>query len=111
LQKQLTLNVDTLMRISAMLGIYQGLRFLYTDESEAIKWLRTPHKAIIFGGRPPLDLVMCGTQDGLLTVRRFLDSACEGRYMPPSKLDADFPGYDDADIVVRMSRDFQGPLA
>lgn len=105
LQKQITLNVDVLIRISALLGIYQALRILYTDEPHAVEWLRTPHNAIVFGGRPPLDLVTCGTQDGLLTVRRFLDCACEGRYMPPGKLDIGFLGYDDADIVARLSRE------
>lgn len=104
-QKQLTLNVDVLIRISAVLGIYQGLRVLHANKPDAVEWLRTPHKAIVFGGLPPLDLVTCGTQDGLLTVRRFLDSACEGRYMPPGKLDVGFPGYDDADIIVRLARD------
>lgn len=88
-QKQLTLSIDVLTRISAALGIYQGLRVLHADESHAVEWLRTPHKAIVFGGLPPLDLVTCGTQDGLLTVRRFLDSACEGRYMPLGRLDVE----------------------
>lgn len=101
LQKQLTLSVDTLMRISTVLGIYQSLRLLHTEESNAVAWLRTPHGAIVFGGYPPLDLITCGTLDGLLVVRRFLDHACEGLYMPPNELDANFLGYDDADIVVR----------
>lgn len=103
LQKQLTLSVDVLMRISAVLGIYQALQILYADESHAIAWLRTPHGAIVFGGHPPLDLMTCGTQDGLLVVRRFLGNACEGHHMLPDKLDTDFLGYDDADIVVRTS--------
>lgn len=102
-EKQLTLNVDVLMRISAVLGIYRALRILYADELQAIEWLRTPHKAVVFGGLPPLDLVTAGTQDGLLTVLRFLDSACGGRHMPPDKLDVNFPGYDDADIIIRRS--------
>lgn len=105
LQKQLTLNVDVLMRISAVLGIYKALQMLYTYESRAIEWLRTPHGAVVFGGHPPLDLVTCGTQDGLLTVRRFLDSACQGRYMPPGKLDLGFMDYDSTDIVIRTSRE------
>lgn len=104
-QKQITLNVDVLIRISAVLGIYRGLRVICADEPQAVEWLRTPHKAIVFGGRPPLDLVTCGTQDGLLTVRRFLDSAYEGRYMPPGKLDVGFSGYDDADIIMSLSRE------
>ncbi len=53
------------------------------------------------GGFPPLDLVTSGTQDGLLTVRRFLDNAFEGRYMPTNELDVGFSGYDEADLVIR----------
>lgn len=104
-QKQIMLSVDVLIRLSAVLGIYQGLRALFVDEPHAVEWLRTPHKAIVFGGHPPLDLVTCGTQDGLLTVRRFLDNACEGRYMPPNELDVGFSGYDEADIVIRPSEE------
>ena len=104
-QKQITLNVDVLIRISAVLGIYQGLRVLHADEPHAVEWLRTPHKAVVFGGLPPLDLVTGGTQDALLTVRRFLDNACEGRYMPPNELDVGFSGYDDADIVIKPSEE------
>lgn len=100
-QKELTLSVDVLMRMSALLGIYRALRVLYADEPEATEWLRTPHNAIVFGGLPPLDLITSGTQDGLLTVLRFLDGACSGRYMLPDKPDVDFLAYYEADILVR----------
>ena len=40
-----------------------------------------PHQAPVFGGYPPLDIVTNGTQDGLMTVRRFLDGARGGVYM------------------------------
>jgi hypothetical protein len=40
-----------------------------------------------FGGRPPLDLVTSGSQDGLLSVRRFLDGARGGLYMQPNTID------------------------
>jgi hypothetical protein len=46
-----------------------------------VEWLRTPHNAVMFGGLPPLDLVISGSQDGLLSVRRFLDGARRGLYM------------------------------
>jgi hypothetical protein len=61
----ITLDVDTLTRLSAVLGIYQA-----------------------------------GTQDGLLSVRRFLDGARGGVYMPPNAVDAAFTPYTDSDIVL-----------
>lgn len=95
----ITLSVDTLLRISAVLGIHKALRILFPTERESIDWLRGPHTALVFGGRPPIDLVTNGTQDGLLTVRRFLDAACGGLYMPPNAADIDFQPLTDADIV------------
>jgi len=99
-QKQLTLSVDVLTRISAVLGIHQALQILHTDEAHAIEWLRTPCGAIVFGGHQPLELLTSGTQDSLLTVRRFLDSSCEGCSIFPTEFDAGFSGYDDGDIIV-----------
>lgn len=95
---EVTLGVDVLTRISAVLGIHQALGILFTDEAQAVAWLRGPHHAPVFGGAPPLALVTSGTQDGLLTVRRFLDAARGGLYMPPNAADLDAP-YGDADIV------------
>ncbi len=97
--RDITLDVDVLTRISAILGIHQALGVLFDTEQNGIAWLRGPHQAIVFGGRPPLDLVASGTQDGLLTVRRFLDAARGGQYMAPNEIDAGFRPYTDADIV------------
>jgi Protein of unknown function (DUF2384) len=55
----------------------------------------------MFGGRPPLDLVTSGSQDGLLVVRRFLDGARGGLYMQPNIIDEAFAPYDAAEIVFR----------
>lgn len=93
------LDVDVLTRISAVLGIHQALGILFADEHEGIEWLRQPHDAPVFGGHPPIDLVTNGTQDGLMIVRRFLDAARGGTYMPPNSLDTDFIPYDDSEIV------------
>ena len=54
-----------------VLGIHQGLGILFPTEQLGVEWLRTPHNGIVFGGRPPLNLVTSGSQDGLLLVRRF----------------------------------------
>lgn len=96
-----TLDLDVLMRISAMLGIHQALGILFAEERLGIDWLRTPHSATIFGGQPPLALLTSGTQDGLLTVRRFLDGARGGLYMQPNAIDEAFTPYDESEIVFR----------
>jgi hypothetical protein len=96
-----TLDVDVLTRISAVLGIHQALRVLFSTEPLGVEWLRDPNKATVFGGRPPLDLVTSGTQDGLLTVRRFLDGARGGLYMQPNAIDEAFMPYEDEEVVFR----------
>lgn len=96
-----TLDVDVLTRISAVFGIHQGLGILFPSERLGVEWLRTPHAAVVFGGRPPIDLVTSGSQDGLLTVRRFLDGARGGLYMQPNAIDEAFTPYDDTEIVFR----------
>jgi hypothetical protein len=98
---EITLGVDVLVRISLVLGIHQALGVLQGTEQEAVVWLRTPHAATVFGGQTPLDLMTSGMQDGLVTVRRFLDAARGGLYMDPIEaLDKDFRLYTDGDLVV-----------
>lgn len=97
--REITLDVDLLARLSAVLGVHQALGVLHGSEREGIAWLRTPHGAPLFGGRPPMALLACGAQDGLISVRRFLDAARGGLYMPPGAIDRDFQPYTDADIV------------
>lgn len=96
---ELSLSVDTLARISAVLGIHKALRILFETDAEALAWLRGPHAALPFGGQAPMALVASGTQDGLMLVRRFLDAARGGLYMPPNAADA-APGWTDADILI-----------
>lgn len=95
---EFTLDADVLTRISAVLGIYQALRILFATEKEGLSWLRGPHQATVFGGHPPIELMIDGTQDSLLTVRRFLDAARGGLYMEPNDVDRNFIPYDDTDI-------------
>lgn len=96
---EITLDVDVLTRISAVLGIHQALGILFADERGGLDWLRGPHEALVFGGRPPLALITSGSQDGLLTVRRFLDAARGGLYMAPNAIDAAFEQYRDTDVA------------
>jgi hypothetical protein len=97
--RDVTLDVDVLTRISAVLGIHQALGVLNAEEADAVAWLRRPHLAPVFGGQPPLALVVSGAQDGLLQVRRFLDAARGGLYMPPNAADGDARPYSDAEMV------------
>lgn len=99
--RDFTLDVDTLTRISAVLGIHQALGILYATEQESVTWLRDPHAGAVFGGNPPMTLVTSGSQDNLLTVRRFLDAARGGLYMEPNAVDAAFVPYEETDIVFR----------
>ena len=69
-----SLPLDTLLRISAVLGVYKALRLIFVREGEDLAWLKAPNAGPVFGGRPPLDLVTSGTQDGILLVRRSLDA-------------------------------------
>jgi len=96
-----TLDVDALMRLSALLGIHQALGVLFETGEEALAWLKGPHKAPVFGGQPPLALVTNGSLDGLMLVRRFLDAARGGLYMPPNDIDRRFAPTTDQDIEWR----------
>ena len=68
------LTYDTLTRLSLLLGIYKSLQVLYPEPPFADAWVRMPNSNPMFGGRPPLTLMTDGGIDGLLKVRRLLDS-------------------------------------
>jgi len=90
---ELSLGVDVLLRISAVLGIQKALDILFHAPDQAMIWLKGPHLGLPFGGQAPVELVVSGTQDGLLAVRRYLDawrggSAAQGlagRYEPVTR--------------------------
>lgn len=93
------LSVDTLTRVSAVLGIHAALQALFTEGQDRAAWLRGPHDAAAFNGQAPLDLATGGTMDGLLSVRRFLDAACTGSCMEPNEVDRGFTPYTASDLV------------
>lgn len=70
----LTLPLDTLLRISAILGIYKALTILFEDESQALVWLNGPHRGTLFAGASPMAYMLEGGHDGLMSVRRYLDA-------------------------------------
>lgn len=68
-----TLPYDTLIRISLVLGIYKALHILFPDDQLADSWIKLPNTNPLFGGRPPLGLIVDNGMDALYQVRRLLD--------------------------------------
>lgn len=97
---EIALEADTLMRISAVLGVHAALGTLCRDEKEEIAWLRGVNRAAVFDGQAPLQLMLGGSLDGLLIIRRFLDAAVCGGSMEPNQADQDFQSYKDTDIIM-----------
>lgn len=94
----LELPADTLLRISAVLGIYKALQILFDMEAEGVAWLNDPHDAPAFGGNPPVALMTSGTLDGLMLVRRYLAGMRGGVFAAPNAADRDFTPLTDEDI-------------
>lgn len=75
----LSLPFDTLMRISGILGIYKALGILFHERTQAETWMRGAHRGTVFAGATPMSFVIDGGQDGIMTVRRYLDGWRGGR--------------------------------
>jgi hypothetical protein len=68
------LSYDTLTRLSLLLGIYKSLEVLYPEPAFADAWVQMPNSNPLFGGRPPIALMIDAGIDGLYRVRRLLDA-------------------------------------
>lgn len=96
----ISLPLDTLLRISAILGIHKGLRILFGDSQRGVQWLKAENAAPLFGGQRPADLILSGTQIGMLEVRRFLDSWRGGLSSAPIDHEIEDQGWSDEDIDI-----------
>jgi uncharacterized protein (DUF2384 family) len=67
------LSQDTLTRISALVGIFKGLRLLFS-EPLSDEWIRLPNKGPLYAGRRPLDAMIEGGIPKMLEVRRHIDA-------------------------------------
>lgn len=88
---------DTLVRISAVLGIHKALAILFEDPAQALVWLSGPHGGTAFAGASPLTLMIDGGQDGMMTVRRYLDAWRGGQMGLGAR---DVPPVTEADLVI-----------
>ena len=68
------LSLDTLERISYLLGIFKGLHILLTDEDAADSWIKRPNSAPLFGGKPALERMLSGRVSDLYVTRQYLDA-------------------------------------
>ena len=96
----LGLSIDVLMRILAVLGIHQVLGMLHAEEQDGVIWLRGVNRTAPFDGRTPLGLILDGSLEGLLTVRRFLDALAGGQGVEPNEVDRGFRPYTDGGVVM-----------
>lgn len=69
-----TLSLDTLTRVSLVLGIFKALRILYPERKLADRWIKLPNSNPLFGGNPPVALMARGEMDNLYKIRRLLDA-------------------------------------
>jgi hypothetical protein len=75
------------MRISAVLGLFRDLRQFIATVDEEHRWLRGANNAAPFIGRAPIEVLLSGTLDDLLDVRRY---ALGKGYHAPNEADHDF---------------------
>ncbi|HXT01484.1 MAG TPA: MbcA/ParS/Xre antitoxin family protein [Elusimicrobiota bacterium] len=72
--QDVNLSMDTLERISYMLGIFKALHILLPDEDAADAWINKPNTAPLFAGKSALDRMLSGHVSDLYEVRRYLDA-------------------------------------
>ena len=68
-----TLSQDELTRASALIGLFKGLRLLFS-EPLADQWVRLPNRDVLFRGAPPLQTMINGGIPALLDARRYIDA-------------------------------------
>lgn len=71
------LEVDRLMRVSYLIGIFKALRILHSERL-ADEWVGLPNQNPIFAGQTPLAYMIRGGLPAMLTVRRLLDARRAG---------------------------------
>jgi Protein of unknown function (DUF2384) len=73
-----TLDQDTLIRISLVIGIYKALN-IYFGPRWADRWVVLANRGPMFAGHAPIDYMIRHGQPGMLEVRRMLDAWRGGR--------------------------------
>ena len=71
--RALRLSQDMLTRISVLVGLFKGLRLLFS-EPLADDWIRLPNRGPLFGGRSPLAVAIERGIPGMLEIRNHVDA-------------------------------------
>jgi hypothetical protein len=71
------LNQDQLTRVSALVGVFKGLRLLFAD-SMADRWPRLANKGPLFERRSPIEAMIDGGIPAMIDVRRYVDAVRGG---------------------------------
>ena len=69
-----SLSMDTLERISYILGIFRALEILLPKHEAANAWVRKPNAAAPFGGQSALERMLSGRVADLYVVHQYLDA-------------------------------------
>jgi hypothetical protein len=68
------LDSSVLVRISYIMGIYQALHTIYSDDAVGDGWLRRPNDNPLFEGHQPISRLTSGEVSDLQLIRQHLDS-------------------------------------
>lgn len=67
------LSQDVLMRISLLIGIFKGLRLVFS-EPLCDEWIRLPNRGAVFGGQTPIEMMIRGGIPAMVRVRQHVDA-------------------------------------
>lgn len=63
---------DLATRLSLLMGIHKGLRYLFTDPERGYAWVKKPNP--ILGGQSPVEIMSGGDIFSLARIRTWLDA-------------------------------------
>lgn len=67
------LTDDQMLRISAILGLYEGLE-IYFNPPLGRQWIKLPNRGREFNGQRPVDSMICGGLSEMVRVRDHIDA-------------------------------------
>ncbi|MEP3045884.1 MAG: MbcA/ParS/Xre antitoxin family protein [Roseibium sp.] len=63
---------DLATRLSLLMGIHKGLRYLFSDPARGYRWIKAPNE--VFSGDAPLSVMLEGSMFALVRIRSYLDA-------------------------------------
>ncbi|UYN99657.1 MAG: DUF2384 domain-containing protein [Devosia sp.] len=63
---------DLATRLSLLMGIHKGLRYLFTDPKRGYRWVKAPNAAL--DGRSPASIMADGDMFSLVRIRAYVDA-------------------------------------